>query len=134
MNLKKELEKMNHADLLWICKYMKVSCNSKYTNKKIIGILLEPISNKKYRAGGQVYDPNEISSEQQLTPQEIEEARAQAKKEVKDRLLERFNKLSLTTQTNKLTEEEEKNFKARLKKLEEEPTQEEPTQSNCTIC
>lgn len=122
MNLKKELEKMNHVDLLWICKYMKVSCNSDYTNKKIIGILLEPISNKKYR-GGRVYDPNE----------------------------DQFNMSQDTEYSqppNKLTPTQEQNFRSRLEALSLTPTQEKPQEttqkepekttqeksSNCTIC
>ena len=48
MNLKKELEKMNHTDLLWVCKYMKVRDVINHSNKQIISILLEPINNKKY--------------------------------------------------------------------------------------
>ena len=122
MNLKKELEKMNHADLLWICKYMKISCNSEYTNKKIIGILLETISNKKYR-GGRVYDPNE----------------------------DQFNMSQDTEYSqppHKLTPTQEENFRRRLEALSLTPTQKEPEKttqeksqekpqeksSNCTIC
>lgn len=123
MNLKKELEKMNHADLLWICKYMKISCNSEYTNKKIIGILLEPISNKKYRAGlPRVVDQNE---DQFNMPQDTEYLQP----------------------PNKLTPTQEENFLRRLKALSltpekttqkepEKTTQEKPQEkpSNCTIC
>ena len=135
MNLKKELEKMNHADLLWICKYMKVSCNSDYTNKKIIGILLEPISNKKYRAGRpRVFDQNDeefnTPIEQQLTPQEKEQAQEQAQEQARADFLSRLEALSLTQK------EPEKTTQKEPEKTTQKEPQEKPQEksSNCTIC
>ena len=127
MNLKKELEKMNHADLLWICKYMKISCNSEYTNKKIIGILLEPISNKKYRARGLSRVVNQNDEQFNMQQEPVTESQPQnklTKKQEKD-FLSRLEALSLT---------QEEPEKTTQKPPEKPPEKPQEKSSNCTIC
>ena len=120
MNLKKEFEKMNHEDLLWICKYMNVSCNSKHSNKKIISILLEPLSNKKY---GMNSRPRKVPTSSRTKKEEEEEIRRYISDDINSRL-------DALTLKESLHPAKEREFKERLEALEKPIEEKQETKSS----